>query len=743
VILPSAISGREKHKTSRTTALLQGFAILLLCAFAYISLDISHRFAAVQDDVRENALWSVYQMDREARKLHETVHLAVLGLGPEKATLKELTTRYDILYSRMGILDVGSFETRFRTDAKVDQLISRIRLSVLGNEPSFDAVVVGKTVPKKQWQVVDRDLETVMANTEQLLAYTNSVISSDRVDSRKAVGALQAKSGLLVGMSVLCVVILIFILRRQLRQVRTASLTLEAASKATAEAYKDAEAGNRAKSQFMATMGHEIRTPLNAILGTAELLELSHLPESVAPGIQTIRRSGEALLEIINEILDFAKIEHGRLEIEMRPVDIEALARNTVEMIRDRASEHGDRVELEIPEPFAVPILKSDPTRLRQVMLNLLSNAVKFTTGGTVTLRMTQHPEVSPEWLRVEVADTGIGIDTCGIDKLFQPFSQVDASISRKYGGTGLGLTICKQIVEALGGEIGVDSVKGKGSTFWFTVPVVAAELQTSATASKKVPDAPIVSMRRVLLVEDNAVNRQVAVGFLSHLGQRVSVAVDGIEAVQRATAESFDLILMDMQMPNMDGIEATRRIRALGGRNFVVPIVAMTANASDDDRRLCEEAGMTGFQSKPISLTQLRELLVSVFGNTDVVIAPADAAGVVEPTQASEHEDPFQSMFKARRSEIVSALGESDFDELVESFFAEAAAILDDIRKASASGDSRGVDRALHTLKGASANVGFARLAATSQSLRAKIPTTDDLELLELTLNETRLLAA
>ena len=346
-------SGDIIRKASKATVVLQCFAVLLLLGLVFLFADISRKYSALQDGIRENALWSVYQLDREARRLHETLHIMLVENDLTRERIKALGTRYDILYSRMNILDKTSFETKFKLDAAVAEQVTAIRDAVFGRSAVFDRLAAGDPVDPVQLETADSEFERLVENTEKLLLYTNSTVSIERAEARDAVLDLQMKSAGLVALLVCCVVFLILTLRRQLKSVQLAGLSLEAISNQLKESYLAAEAGNRAKSQFMATMGHEIRTPLNAILGTAELLELSPLPPSVAPGLQTIRRSGQALLEIINEILDFAKIEHGKLDVETRAVDVRAVVTATVEMVRDRATEHGNRIALELPISLA------------------------------------------------------------------------------------------------------------------------------------------------------------------------------------------------------------------------------------------------------------------------------------------------------------------------------------------------------------------------------------------------------
>jgi signal transduction histidine kinase/DNA-binding response OmpR family regulator len=529
--------------------------------------------------------------------------------------------------------------------------------------------------------------------------------------------ALERKSALLIALLVLIVVALIFTLRRQLTSVRAAGLTLESMATNLDRAYKSAEAGNRAKSQFMATMGHEIRTPLNAILGMVELLELQDLPQDSISNLRTIRKSGEALLDIINEILDFAKIEHGMLELECRVIDVRACAENAAELMRSRAADTGNRILVELPDALLAPYVWSDPTRLRQIVLNLVSNAVKFTSKGVITLRLSETLVSDQLRLRVEVRDTGIGIDETGLAKLFQPFSQVDASISRKYGGTGLGLTICKEIVERFNGEIGVESTLGIGSTFWFEIPVKPSDIAPASVALPAEPTMPDLPILDILVVEDNLVNLQVATKFLEHLQQRVWGAANGSIGVEMACDRHFDVILMDMQMPVMDGIEAAALIRSGDGLSAKSPIFAMTANASEGDRQKCMEAGMDGFQSKPISIAQLR-LLLSGIHPAERAAGTADRSlPLLLDTVAS---DP-PSAFHIRKAEMVDALGEQEFHELLETFFDDASGILKELQSALEIGDTRATDRLLHALKGAAGNMGLAEIAATSDQMRGQ----------------------
>jgi signal transduction histidine kinase/CheY-like chemotaxis protein len=396
---------------------------------------------------------------------------------------------------------------------------------------------------------------------------------------------------------------------------------------AVQQARMRAEAADRAKTAMLANMSHEIRTPMTGIIGFADLLAATPLSADQQDYLESIRSSAYALLALINDILDLSKIEAGRLELESAPVDLGRLVENAVGLLAVRAAEKHLRLAFTI-DPSTPAAILSDASRLRQVLVNLLGNAVKFTDQGGVSLWLAATRENDGRH-RIEfaVSDTGPGIPPEHQERIFESFRQVDASISRRFGGTGLGLAISRSIVRQMGGSIEVESQAGRGATFRFWVPAWAAARSEVATVRKPAiggARAAGLPPLRLLVAEDNPVNRKLAQTVLRQLGYQPDFAANGAEALDRVALHDYDAVLMDVQMPEMDGVEATRRIRREFPPERQPRIVAMTAAAFPEDRNRCLDAGMDDYVSKPIDMEELIAALRRVPAASRQLTAPS-----------------------------------------------------------------------------------------------------------------------
>ncbi|MBT8415669.1 MAG: response regulator [Boseongicola sp.] len=682
------IGASDRH--GRAVGVLIGLGLVVVLVTTLLFFKLQERQNSVAESVREDSMWAVFQTHREAAKLIEATYLAMADPTPEG--LGAINSRFDLLYSRGTILRSGYFATRLADTDALWQTASATMAALTEMAALIDPIANDPEAMRAALPEILAQAQDIRDKSNRLVIRTNEHLDVQRVRDREA--AIGNYHQLAIGVAAMTIIFIGIValqftqrtsIRYTQRQLRHLSIRNERSA-------KNAKAANEAKSMFLATMSHEIRTPLNGILGASDLLRDTPLSDEQNARVSTIRRSGHLLLDVINDVLDFSKLDAHKVSYTLAPMSLPELAETIQTVLKPRAQDAG----LDFRVSFPAKTVTTDAVRLRQVLVNLIGNAIKFTSQGHISVKAHILEDQS---LRIEVEDTGTGISEQDQNKLFINFNQLDSSASRKFAGTGLGLAISKRIITDLGGTIGVDSLPDVGSTFWLELPVsdISATQGVSQHVDSKDFEKQTHFDTSILLVEDNAINREVATALLQRFGATVSVAVNGEEAIEKVAADTYDLVFMDLQMPVLDGIAATRALRKKGAQ---VPIVALTANAFADDQRQCLEAGMNDFVAKPIT----REKIHSILQKFATATSQTDERPLLDQSHITSLE---------------VEMGRELMQHLLDDMDRDSHELIQTAKASAENDDAQAHDAALHTLQGAAATLGLKALALDVKRLR------------------------
>jgi hypothetical protein len=671
-------------------------AVGFLQARQYQLLNATRQY---QDDY---LVWSLFQFESEYLKLQNQLGEQLRRGGDGSAAAQ----RYEIFVSRLGLIESEHAAQVLIGHPSYQLALSRSRDFVRWADAlPLDGALLARE-PARAQEALDR--LAPLAGTIHDLSLTASHHVAAQVTERHAL--VRSQSGLSLALTMVqCALILGFalVVARQLRRLERQAHAQQALTASLSEARLAAEAGSRAKSVFLANMSHELRTPLHGLLGMLGLLKDTPLRADQRLQLQAASDSARHLLAILNDILDVSKMEAGAITIHPEPVQPARMLRELEEVCRPQARAKG--LALQVSHAADVPSwVSADPTRLRQILLNLLSNALKFTEQGAVELRLSRGEPTG--MLRFVVTDTGPGMDGPLQERLFQRFSQGDASSSRRHGGTGLGLEISRSLARSMGGDIVLESAPGRGSSFAVELPLPACAAPEpaldAAGPGAELPALPATRPLRILVAEDHVTNRHYLEAVLERLGHSAVFCENGYEALQRLSLQDFDLVLMDLHMPVMDGYEACRAMRALPGARAQVPIVALSADAFEESRERALQAGMVDFLAKPVDMATLAALLHRQ--------AHPDAPAPPQPPAAAAPAGFDEEVLQVLRR----TLPPTRVPGLYQGFVEDLPNCLQRLGKALQPPDAEALRAAAHALKSASASLGLTEVAAAAREL-------------------------
>ncbi|CAN5913717.1 hypothetical protein BH11PSE8_BH11PSE8_15050 [soil metagenome] len=701
----------------------------VLCAVGYVQWR-QHRLLGDTTQFQNDALsWSFSQLETEHLRLENRIDMALRNPAPDDA--EQLQTRYDIFVSRIGLVDHDRARKIMAGHASFVPAMAQVKAFVAAADRYLGPTPNAPLTPDAMRELLaglnslDVPLHDLSLGASHLLyeraAQRNALV---RQQSQLSIALTASQCFLLLAMAAIVV--------RQLRALTERRRRLEALATSLSQARVEAESASRAKSVFLANMSHEIRTPFHGLLGMMSLLQDTRLTVQQSGFLNTAKESAHHLLEILNDILDVSKLESGKLQMTTATVDLLQLVSQVDALMRVQAQAKNLTLRFEVA-PDVPRWVRADATRVKQILFNLLSNAVKFSTQGTVRLNVSDR---GAGLLAFVVADTGIGMDAATLGLLFQRFVQGDDSTSRLHAGTGLGLEISRNLARLMGGDIAVASIPGVGSTFTVVLPLPSVGPPLADPQALPTDGIAQQPRLRVLVAEDHPVNRAYMEAVLDKLGHEAVFSDNGEGAVRALQAQEFDIVLMDLHMPVMDGFAAARAMRAMPPPRGSVPIVALTADAFQESRDLAHQAGMNAFLTKPAHLPQLREALQRYAGRHDAPSAidakastdtPLAMGGAAAGSDADAHID------HATVQDVCNMLSPGRYGELLAHFFDSHDSTLADMRRAVSDERREALRAAAHSLKGAALSLGLRSVADTAQKLQTGRPQLTAAELMLL----------